>query len=89
MLFSNPRAFLKSKWGMEEFIIAHNEAVDNRRRNFMIIILREKLDMAGLRKDLKLYLQTNTYIDATKSTKQTAERLRYFPCGFVVWHDMV
>ena len=39
------RNFLKSKWGMEAFMIADAEAV-NGRKNFIIIILKDKLNKA-------------------------------------------
>ena len=43
------RNFLKSKWGMEEFMIADAEAV-NGRKNFIIIVLKEKNENKGLAK---------------------------------------
>lgn len=48
----------------------------NGRKNFIIIILKEQLDMSGLRKEVKPYLRTHTYIDATKHVTQVPERLR-------------
>ena len=60
---------------MEEFIIADHEAV-NGRKNFIIIILKEKLEMKGLQKEVKLYLETHTYIDGTKHDTEIPDRLR-------------
>ena len=67
--------FLKSKWGMEEFMIADAEAVDGR-KNFIILILKEKLGRKELTKELKTYMRMYTYIDATKNVDQAAKRLR-------------
>ncbi len=69
------RNFLKSKWGMEEFMIADHEAV-NGRKNFIIPILTEKLEIKGLRREVKTYLQTHTYIDGIKHREQVSKRLR-------------
>ena len=69
------RNFLKSKWGMEEFMIADAEAVDGR-KNFIILILKEKLGRKELTKELKTYMRMYTYIDATKNVDQAAKRLR-------------
>ncbi len=60
---------------MEEFIIADHEAV-NGRKNFIIIILKEKLQTKGLRKEVKTYLKTHTYIDGTRHPEQVPGRLR-------------
>ena len=60
---------------MEEFMIADNEAV-NGRKNFIIIILKEKIPKKELTKELRTYMKTYTYIDATKNIKQIEERLR-------------
>ncbi len=56
-------------------MIADHEAV-NGRKNFIIIILKDKLKMKGLRKEVKTYLQTHTYIDGTKQPDQVPQRLR-------------
>lgn len=77
--FPEFRNFLKSKWGMEEFIIADHEAV-NGRKNFIIIILKDKLEMKGLRREVKTYLRTHTYIDGTKNPNQVPQRLRSGNC---------
>ena len=67
MSYFHCRNFLKSKWGMEEFMIADNEAV-NGRKNFIIIVLKEKIPKKDLTKELRTYLRTHTYIDGTKNT---------------------
>ena len=69
------RNFLKSKWGMEEFMIADAEAV-NGRKNYIIIILKDELNDKELTKELKTHLRTYTYIDGTKNTEQIPKRLR-------------
>ncbi len=79
------RNFLKSKWGMEEFIIADHEAV-NGRKNFIIIILKEKLEMKGLWKEVKLYLETHTYIDGTKRDTEIPDRLRWIFFWLPQWN---
>ena len=60
---------------MEEFMIADNEAV-NGRKNFIIIILKEKIPKKELPKELRTYMKTYTYIDATKNIQQLEKRLR-------------
>ncbi len=70
------RNFLNSKWGMEEFTLAYTEAIKHTKTNFIIIVLKEKLDMKGLRKDIKMFLTTHNYIDATRKTHQVPDRLR-------------
>ena len=56
-------------------MIADNEAV-NGRKNFIIIILKEKIPKKELTKELRTYMKTYTYIDATKNIKQIEKRLR-------------
>ncbi len=73
------RNFLHSKWGMEEFTLAYHKAVKETKTNFVIVILKENLEMTGLRKDIKMFLTTHNYIDATKKPEQVPERLRYNP----------
>ncbi len=57
-------------------MMADCEAV-NGRKNFIILILKDKLPMKGLRRDVKTYLQAHTYIDGTKHPEQIPQRLRY------------
>ncbi len=61
---------------METFKEADHEAVEGKRKNFMVVILTEQLEMDEVRKDIKKYLQTHTYIDATRNTQKVPERLR-------------
>ena len=75
IILLNPRNFLKSKWGMEEFMIADNEAVSGR-KNFIIIVLKEKMKMKELTPELRTYMRTYTYINATKNTNKLVKRLR-------------
>ena len=56
-------------------MIADTEAV-NGRKNFIIIILKDKLKITNLPRELKTYLKTYTYIDATKNTDKLVEGLR-------------
>ena len=60
---------------MAEFMIADNEAV-NGRKNFIIIVLKDRLKVNKLRPELKNYLKMHTYIAATSSTSQVAKRVR-------------
>ena len=57
-------------------MIADAEAVGGR-KNFIIIILKEKLEMKEMTKELRTYMRTYTYIDATKNVNQLMKRLRY------------
>ena len=69
------RNFLKSKWGMEEFMIADAEAV-NGRKNFIVIVLKDKLKLDELPRELRTYMRTNTYIDGTKNIDKVVKRIR-------------
>ena len=70
------RNFLKSKWGKEEFLMADAEAVGGR-KNFIIIVLKDKLKMDELMPELRTYMRTYTYLKATKNTDKLVKRLRY------------
>ena len=63
---------------MQEFTLAHQEAIKYTKTNFIIIVLKEHLEMTGLRKNLRRFLTTHNYIDATRKLEQVPERLRYF-----------
>ena len=69
------RKFLKSKWGMEEFMIADAEAVGGR-NNFIILILKDKLQPKDLTPELRTYIRTYTYIKATKNTNKLMKKIR-------------
>lgn len=60
---------------MREFIMADAEAI-NGRKNFIIIVLKEKLKKEEMTYELKTYFRTYTYIDATKNIDQVVKRLR-------------
>ena len=60
---------------MEEFMIADAEAV-NGRKNFIIIVLKEKMKIKDLPRELRTYMRTYTYIDATKNTDKLIKRIR-------------
>ena len=62
---------------MEEFLIAYSK-VQAGRKNFIIIVLVEKLRMKELTKEMKTYIQKHKFsvIDATSSTKNLVKRLR-------------
>ena len=71
------RSFLKSKWGMEEFMIADAEAVSGR-KDFIILVVKDKLKWNELTRELKTYVGTYTYINATKNMEKLIKRIRYF-----------
>ena len=59
---------------MEEFQLAYDQMVKGQ-KHFLIPILKENLDIDSLpddRRDLKMYLRTHTYIDATKERTNMA-----------------
>ena len=56
-------------------MIADAEAVEGR-KNFIIIILIERIPMDELPRELRTYMRTYTYIDATKNKDQVTKRLR-------------
>ena len=47
--------FLEYKWGMEAFMIAHDRMV-NGRKDLLIVILKEKINVDRLPADLRPYL---------------------------------
>ena len=57
-------------------MIADSEVV-NGRKNFIIIIMKEKLKKKELTKELRTYIRTYTYIDATKKADRWMKRLRF------------
>ena len=56
-------------------MIADAEAV-NGRKNFIIIVLKEKIPRKELTKEMRTYLRMHTYIDGTKNKDQIEKRLR-------------
>ena len=56
-------------------MIADTEAVSGR-KNFIIMILKDKLQMKELTPELKTYVRTYTYIKATKKTNKLMKRIR-------------
>ena len=56
-------------------MIADNEAVSGR-KNFIIIVLKEKMKMKELTPELRTYMRTYTYINAIKNTNKLVKRLR-------------
>lgn len=69
------RNFLKSKWGMEEFMMADTEVVHGR-TNLIILVLKDKIRTRELDKEMKKYVHTFTFIDATKNLNRVQKRLR-------------
>ena len=53
--------FLKYEWGLETFMIAHNRVV-NGRHDLLIIILKEKMNLDNLPKDLRTYISILLYV---------------------------
>ena len=51
-----PSNFTDYKWGMEAFLIAHDRVV-NGRKNLLIIILKEKMNLDNLPQDLRTYIR--------------------------------
>ena len=50
---------------MEEFRIAHSQMTEKGRKNFLIPLLYEEVNVGDLDADLKMYIETHTYIDTT------------------------
>ena len=61
---------------MEEFRIAHEQVVSGR-RNFLIPVLLENIDDLEMPDDLRLYLDTYTYLEVKTSDSLTRKKLRY------------
>ena len=56
-------------------MIADAEAV-NGRKNFIVIVLKDNLQIKDLPRELRTYMRTYTYIDATRNTDKLIKRLR-------------
>ena len=50
---------------MEEFRIAHSQMTEKGRKNFLIPLLYEEVNVGDLDADLKMYIETHSYIDTT------------------------
>lgn len=66
--------FIKSEWCLLEFRAAHQKVLQDR-RNYLIIILFDDVDMAAVDDEIKLYMRTNTYLSV--SNKWFWEKLFY------------
>ncbi|XP_078678847.1 uncharacterized protein LOC144914624 [Branchiostoma floridae x Branchiostoma belcheri] len=53
--------FVDSEWCALEFKAAHRQVLEDR-RNRIVVILLDDLDLQNMDKDLKFYLKTNTYL---------------------------
>ena len=53
------RNFLEYEWGMEAFMIAHDQMVKGR-RNLLIVTLKEKINVEKLPADLRVYIRKFT-----------------------------
>ena len=49
---------MKYKWGMEAFMMAHDRVVNEGRKDLIIIILKEKMNIENLPQQLKTYIST-------------------------------
>ena len=54
---------------MEEFRIAHAQVTEKSRKNFLIPLLYEDVKPDDLDADLKLYVETHTYIETKNLVK--------------------
>ena len=61
---------------MEEFRIAHEQAVSGR-RNFLIPVLLEDIKDLEMPDDLRLYLDTYTYLEVQNSDSLARKKIRY------------
>ena len=66
------------KWGMEAFMIAHDRVV-NERKDLLIVILKEKIDVEKLPPDLRPYIRKFMLVVFNKSSK----------CHFVILSTFV
>ena len=51
-----PRNFLEYKWGMEAFMIAHDQMVKGR-QDLLIVIMKEKINVEKLPPNLRVYIR--------------------------------
>ena len=71
---------MKSGWVMQEFKLAYYQVVEGRKHFIIIILIDKKIDQEfDLPEELKTYLRTHPYIDATNSRKinLVTKKLRY------------
>ena len=72
---------------MEEFRIAHAQVTEKSRKNFLIPLLYEDVEPDDLDVDLKLYVETHTYIETKNLVKSI--KLNFFksPHSLYQWKD--
>lgn len=71
------RHFLKSKWGMEAFLLADTEA-GNRGKNFIITVLKDKLQAQNLTPEIKKHMgNAATFVDATGYNDNLLKAIRF------------
>ena len=61
---------------MEAFHIAECEALEPFRRNFIILVLKDKLHLNEFPRDIRYYIKQNTHIDVTDGSGGLLEILR-------------
>ena len=61
---------------MEEFRIAHEQVV-NGRKKFLIPVLLEDVEDSDIPDDLRLYLDTYTYLEVNSNESLARKKLRY------------
>ena len=61
MLMVLSPSFARSEWCLLEFRAAHRKVLEDR-KNYLIIILFDDVDVAELDNEIKLYMRSNTYV---------------------------
>ena len=74
MIMVLSRNFIQSEWCMLEFRAAHRRVLRGR-RNYLIIVLFDDVNIDSLDDELKLYLKTNTYLN--EQSKWFWQQLKY------------
>ena len=74
MIMVLSRNFIQSEWCMLEFRAAHRRVLEGR-RNYLIIVLFDDVNIDSLDDELKLYLKTNTYLN--EQSKWFWQQLKY------------
>ena len=58
------RSYIDSMWTKLEFRAAHKQALQDRTRRVILILIESLPDLSSLDDDLQRYIKTNTYLDS-------------------------
>ena len=63
-------------WDMQAFAMAHTKAVETRNKNFLIVVVTEKLPRAEVPPEMLYFITHELCVDVTRSTKDIISKIR-------------